>query len=351
MRWSTCNAAALQRSVLIKRHRLITLVGLLVLVASTSCRRKESIHSELIREHQRGFELVSVRNSALYSLSFDRRTLTQPAVFTNNSSQPYGAVSPDGKRIAIGLCSGGTGSSILNAYVCSGPSVLALVETGNKNIREFEGFDDPGTEMCWSHDSSKLALTMTDRRQGARGRFGLQIVDVKTGENRMIWEGPDSFAVAQCWSPDDKRIVFTTNKPGGIRITRVYDMESKQSSDLAGGGFPTWSPDGSRIAFLYCPPSLVDCKYYAIRAKDGQQELLFKPHFAESGLFWSPDSRFVAYIGGADILDSKPSSWFRESRRLRVRRLEDNAEEPFLYFFDGDVMWFNWVSRPVPLGV
>jgi hypothetical protein len=64
----------------------------------------------------------------------------------------------------------------------------------------------------------------------------------------------------------------------------------------------------------------------------------------------APDSRFVAYIGGANFSDSKPSSLLRETCRLRVRRLEDNVEQPFLYFFDGDVMWFSWVSKPAAIG-
>jgi len=338
---------AVQHSALDRWRRFAMMAMLPALIPLTSCRRADSIHSELIRENQRGSELISVKNSSLYSLSFDRGTLSQSPQFTS-ASQPYGAVSPDGERIAIGLCSGTT--PIMNAYVCSGRSTLAIVETRTKEIQQLEGFDDPAG-MCWSHDSTKLALNMTDRKHAAPSSgFGLQIIDLQTGETQMIDEGPDSFAAPQCWSPDDKRVAFTTNKPGGIRTSRVYDVERKQSSDLADGGFPAWSPDGSRIAFLRCPPSLAGCKYFAIRVKDGKQELLFKPQFAETGLLWSPDSRFVAYIGGASFFDSEPSSWLRETVRLRVRRLADGVEEPSLYFFDGDVMWFEWVNRPVRFG-
>ena len=55
---------------LIKWRRLIKSVGLLLLIALTSCRQIGSIHSELIRENQRGFQLVSAENSKIYIVPF-----------------------------------------------------------------------------------------------------------------------------------------------------------------------------------------------------------------------------------------------------------------------------------------
>jgi hypothetical protein len=64
---------------------------------------------------------------------------------------------------------------------------------------------------------------------------------------------------------------------------------------------------------------------------------------AETGLSWSPDSRFVAYVSAASSSERKPSEQMREIVRLHVRRLENSAEYPCTYFFDADIMWFDWV--------
>jgi hypothetical protein len=75
----------------------------------------------------------------------------------------------------------------------------------------------------------------------------------------------------------------------------------------------------------------------------GERKLLFKAD-AETALSWSPDSRFVAYVSDARVSERTPWELMREIRRLRVNRLEDNMECSFADFFDGDIMWFDWVS-------
>jgi Tol biopolymer transport system component len=186
---------------------------------------------------------------------------------------------------------------------------------------------------------------MDDRRQQhGWATDKLVIFDLNTGQTEVIDGEFDTFAVPQCWSPDDKQIVYTVNKPVGIRILRLYDTRSKKSKDLASGGFGTWSPDGKWIAYLFCPPSLRGCAYYRIRTSTGEQRLFFTADDDETGLSWSPDSRYVAYVSMARLFERTPSEMVREMVRLRVRRLEDNVEYPCADFFDGDSMRFDWVS-------
>ncbi len=256
----------------------------------------------------------------------------------------YGVVSPDGTSVAISLClDPGITHPTPYGSECPGGVFLAIVRTDGSDLRVYRDFANPGLGVCWSHDMSKLALNMDDKRQGQNAPFDLQILDLKTGATELIGDGSEAFVDSQCWSPDDKQVIYTVNKPLGIQIVRIYDTQQKKSKDLANGSHATWSPDGNWIAFLYCPPSLRGCKYYGIRTSTNKQTLLFKTD-GETGLSWSPDSRFVAYVNGANAFERTPSQQLREMRRLRVRRLEDNAEDSFADFFDGDIMWFDWVS-------
>jgi Tol biopolymer transport system component len=192
---------------------------------------------------------------------------------------------------------------------------------------------------------SKVALVMQDWRQNRYAPLSLQVVDLASGRTEIIDDGLLSFVDSQCFSPDNKRLVYTVNHEGGIQSVRMYDTETKKSQEIASGGHATWSPDGQWIAFLSCPPSLRGCKYYGIQTSTNERKLFFEKD-GQTGLSWSPDSRFVAYVDPASVLERSPLERLREMLRLRVRRLDDGAEDSFADFYDGNIMWFDWVGLP-----
>src|SRR5260370_15947102 len=122
---------------------------------------------------------------------------------------------------------------------------------------------------------------------------------------------------------------------------RVYNIQEKKSWALAEGTGPTWSPDGNWIAFLE------GGNYYMIRTSGKERKLLFKMKEALTPLWWSPDSRFVAYIRRDRLFEG---SWIPEEQgRLRVRRLEDNAEDWAANLFVGHVPSFQWIKGMAPI--
>jgi WD40 repeat protein len=143
-------------------------------------------------------------------------------------------------------------------------------------------------------------------------------------------------ALSQCWSPDDKKVVYDADDS-----VRVYDAEQKQWLVLAKGKDATWSPDGKWIAFLD------DDTYYAVAPSGENRKELFKASGALSGLWWSPDSRIVAYVSrnrfGEPPLIAVDVGWVR----LRVRRLSDNSEDWVAQLSDAHIPSYQWLEIPV----
>ncbi len=99
------------------------------------------------------------------------------------------------------------------------------------------------------------------------------------------------------WSPDGRRIAFISYREGGVG--RIYQMGADgggQTRLVDDGGVATrylrWSPDGSRIAFLYQWKVLsVMC---ILNLVSGQQSVL--SGYIPAALAWSPDNQRIAYI-------------------------------------------------------
>jgi hypothetical protein len=323
-------------------------VAALLLVKASS---KPSLRFELIQlQNQNGLRLVAVRRSKLFTVSYASRNPDQSKPFITKGTADTGTVSPDGTKVAINLCTDPVITDPATDPPACRASLFATVRPDGSDLKEYRDLASMGFMFCWSHDMSKVALLMRDRRPNRNSRFSLQIVDLGSGRSEIIDDGLLAFVDPQCFSPDDKRMVYTVNHDGGIRTVRMYDTETEKSREIANGGHGTWSPDGHWIAFLYCPPSLRGCKYYGIETSTNEQKLFFEKD-GQTGLSWSPDSRFVAYVDPASLLEGTPLELLRGMLRLRVRRLDDGAEDSFVDFYDGNIMWFDWVASPAKSSV
>lgn len=112
------------------------------------------------------------------------------------------------------------------------------------------------------------------------------------------------------WSPDGTQIAFSIITPiTGDTINQVWLMNANGSNmhnlvDLPGHHFhPTWSPDGTRIAFssdLYNPGATTPNHIYVIKA-DGSGppvNLTSSATAHDTWPDWSPDGARIAYVSG-----------------------------------------------------
>jgi TolB protein len=146
------------------------------------------------------------------------------------------AWSPDGRRVAFESNRDGN----WEIYVSD-------VEGGTPvNLSKSPSTDD--IDPSWSPDGTKLVYASG---QYGKGGFRLVILDVETGEKRVLPPfTTDAFRPA--WSPDGRRIAFTGFRAGNydIFLTDPFGkLRTRVTSDSAEDADPSWSPDGRLLAF------------------------------------------------------------------------------------------------------
>jgi hypothetical protein len=77
---------------------------------------------------------------------------------------------------------------------------------------------------------------------------------------------------------------------------------------------------------------------------DSSTTEIFHKSGADSGLAWSPDSRFVAYTSHNSAFE-RPFFMDVGPVRLRVRRLSDNSEDWVLQLSDSYLPDFQWIEN------
>ena len=191
-----------------------------------------------------------------------------------------------------------------------------------------------GIAMCWSHDQKKLASTLINRSTGS---VRLGVLDLSSKQIRAIAINVDQrpYVTSQCWSPDGQRLTYEMD--GAVRL---YDFENNRANALAKGTAATWSPDGEWIAFRD------HNTYYAIHPDGTGRKKLFHNHWgsAVSALYWSPDSRIVAYVRELGFLQG--GALDAEVNELRVRRLDDGSDDRLC---PDNVAWYanyKWITDP-----
>lgn len=314
----------------------------LLLVLLVHAGQEKSVRAEIIgMSEQNGPRLWLVSNNGVYAVDFSKRSLSKVRQFISKGTANFGALSSDGTEIAFSYCSEpGFTHPTPNVTDCpAGHLHLGIVRTDGSGFREYAGIVYP-SGLCWSHDKSKLALTASDRRETDSREPKLGILNLGSGQIQNV-AGMDNWTTSQCWAPDDKKMVYTENKVGGIQNVMLFDIEKGKSTLIVKGSKATWSPDGNWIAFL-----ANDNTYNLVRPNGSGNRMLFKTTVGDSELWWSPDSRFVAYVSARGPLERSPAEQFVELSRLRVRRLDDGFEDWFLNLSAEDANWFQWV-RPV----
>jgi Tol biopolymer transport system component len=128
---------------------------------------------------------------------------------------------------------------------------------------------------------------------------GGSVVDYQLTDNDADDALPD-------WSPDGRKIVFSSTRDGNLEI---YVMEVEITPQNAQAGniqrltnnerddlLPTWSPDGTQIAFSSDRDG--DWEIYVMNANGTNVRQLTDNNIIDSKPTWSPDGRKIGFDSG-----------------------------------------------------
>jgi Tol biopolymer transport system component len=147
-------------------------------------------------------------------------------------------------------------------------------------------------------------------RPDGSDRFRLFVVDVETGEAAPIVDEPEKGRArcgSPCWSPDGRRILFDATPLDLWQLSRIESLDladgRPRMTDLGSGRFPSFSPDGKRIAFsLVRKTNGKDAPGIWVMWHDGSRRRWLS---GPGRPLWSPDRRRLLVVDH----DASPPLW------------------------------------------
>jgi Tol biopolymer transport system component len=164
--------------------------------------------------------------------------------------------------------------------------------------------------LAWSPDGSRLAFAVS-LHDGRNDAHGIWILDVSSGSREQIAPCP----TLPCprlldWSPQGSQLAVA--QAGDLYLMGLDGERGPTLASFAGDeiGQPSWSPDGSKIAFSVRGEGF--SRLYVVGADgSGLTLLLDRPFNGALDPAWSPDGTRIAYWDWGGLGDSpdRPKIW------------------------------------------
>ena len=211
--------------------------------------------------------------------------------------------SPDGQQIVFDDDSG----------------TLNVITVDSGQVEKITDSSVNATFAEWSPDGQFIAyLNRTNISPGsADSDTDLMLYDVKAGVSDRLGTANTRGANLR-WSPQSTAIVYNSDHLDENHEIYVVDIEDKEITRLTDNAFvdrqPTWSPDGSQIAFSSDRTGLR--QIFIMDADGGHVHQLVVTEDAATFPAWSPDGSQIAFQAGQE-----------NNRQIFISDLEGNLQQ------------------------
>ena len=244
------------------------------------------------------------RNPEIYVMDNDGKNQRR---LTNNRAKDWSpSWSPDGKRIVFmsnrdGHVHAKHGWATYEIYVMNADGSNPQNVTDNP-------FDD--RSPSWSPDGKRIAFT-SNRDWDNPQSIDIYVMDADGSNPERLTNNPTEDEDPS-WSPDGERIAFSTRRDGHVEnkfgITyEIYVMdadgqnEQRLTDNRNNDWDPVWSPDGKRIAFASDRKGdVVSFDIYVMDADGGNPQKLVNNRGWDSSPSWSPHGKRIVFTSERD---------------------------------------------------
>lgn len=179
--------------------------------------------------------------------------------------------------------------------------------------------DDYGARLVWSPDATKFAFDSD----------GLSVADADGRNERLLVERGLPFGELPTWSPDGSHIAYSFDEMPLEPKVYVLALDDGPPKAIADGAHPAWSPNGESIAFVR--EDEIGWALYLMSPDGSDQRRLWPPvsSGSSSGISegqpeWSSDGRQLAYMTYEGHLAAIDADGTRP--RILAREVHDDFE-------------------------
>ncbi|NQV27526.1 MAG: PD40 domain-containing protein [Rhodopirellula sp.] len=147
---------------------------------------------------------------------------------------------------------------------------------------------------CWSPNGKRIAFTST--RHGNQELY----VANRDGTEPLRLTSDPAIDSHPDWSPDGQRIVFSTNRWGDLELASISPDGTGLTRLTTSPGlddYPAWSPDGKRIA--YTSNRDRNLEIYLLDPVTGHDENVTRSSAIDNFPAWTPDGR-LSFVSNRD---------------------------------------------------
>lgn len=225
--------------------------------------------------------------------------------------------SPDGRRLLF--------VSDLETGRLFVPAVYIMEVTTRHSERIFKA-----TLPSWSPDGRAIVYTQDN---------AIRLQRLSDGHTRDI-TARGTINYAPIWSPDGARIAYYMEKNGQtkVMISEVQGGSQALASAEGQSFLAAWSADGGQLAVVVPSETRGRWNLVAYDMRDGTRTLLAQDVKGGQSASWSPDGRWVAYVGLVRENDGHARSeiFIVDTQTGQRRQLTDHPDDEFAPLWSPD---------------